>query len=41
VVGGPACADGYIWWNIRTREGTLGWSAEGDRREYFMEPFNW
>lgn len=41
IIGGPVCADGFIWWNIRTQEGANGWSAEGGNNEYYMEPFNW
>ncbi|MFP4321420.1 MAG: Ig-like domain-containing protein, partial [Anaerolineales bacterium] len=37
VIGGPICADGFIWWNI-TVEGqdVAGWSAEGTPDDYFM-----
>ncbi len=28
IIGGPANADGYVWWNIRTRDGIEGWSVE-------------
>ena len=38
IVGGPACADGYTWWEVQTDDGTRGWSAEGDADGYFMEP---
>ena len=41
VINGPVCADGYIWWNIKTREGAVGWSAEGNKKVYYMEPFDW
>ncbi len=41
VLDGPVCADGYTWWQIKTREGAAGWSAEGSRKEYYMEPFDW
>ena len=41
VIGGPICAEGYLWWKIRTREGAEGWSAEGTWSEYYMEPFDW
>lgn len=30
VVDGPACADGYVWWQL-SYDGTLGWTAEGDK----------
>lgn len=38
VVGGPICADGYLWWNISLDEGLVeGWSAEGTLENYFVE----
>jgi len=27
IVGGPQQADGYIWWQVRTDAGTVGWAA--------------
>ncbi len=38
VVGGPACADGYVWWQVRA--GTLtGWTVEGALPDtYYLEP---
>ena len=41
VIGGPVCEDGYRWWQIRTSNDEVGWSAEGDDEFYFMEPYNW
>ncbi len=38
VVGGPVCANGLYWWQIRLRDGTEGWAAEGDPTEYYVEP---
>ncbi len=34
VVGGPQLVDGFTWWQVRTPEGNLGWTAEivGDER---------
>ncbi len=29
VTGGPACADDWSWWKIRTDDGVVGWVAEG------------
>lgn len=38
VIGGPICADGYIWWNITVQGSDLtGWSAEGTTDLYFIE----
>lgn len=38
VIGGPQCQGGFTWWQVRTPNGTTGWSAEGDLNTYFMEP---
>src|SRR5437588_4181076 len=38
VSGGPQCADGYLWWQIRTDNGVTGWAAEGDSSGYFIDP---
>lgn len=27
IIGGPREADGYIWWQVRTDSGTVGWAA--------------
>ena len=39
IVGGPECADGFIWWQIDVRD---GWTAEGQligsAYDYFLEP---
>lgn len=34
VAGGPQLVDGFTWWQVRTREGNLGWAVEivGDER---------
>jgi hypothetical protein len=42
VIGGPICADGFIWWNIQVfsealDEQIVGWSAEGTTENYFIE----
>lgn len=29
VIGGPACADSWSWWNVRLSDGTTGWLSEG------------
>ncbi len=39
VIGGPECADGFVWWQVRTPTGITGWSAEGDPGEYYLEPW--
>jgi len=41
VVGGPTCADEYLWWQIQFESGGAtvgGWSAEGDNSNYYLEP---
>src|SRR5258707_7188711 len=37
VLSGPECKDGYAWWQI-SNQGILGWIAEGDATDYFVEP---
>lgn len=39
ILDGPTCADGWVWWNVRTLEPELeGWTAEGDRQNYWLIP---
>jgi|GEM_PF-3106562 len=38
IIGGPLCLDGYTWWQIELADGTIGWSAEGDSEDYYIEP---
>lgn len=38
VIGGPQCANGYAWFQIRY-EGREGWIAEGDASGYYAEPY--
>lgn len=35
VVGGPTCADGYHWWQVK--QFITGWMADGDTSEYYLE----
>lgn len=39
VIGGPACADGYLWWRV-AYNGRLGWTAESSAEEriYYFQP---
>lgn len=39
VIGGPACADGYLWWRI-AYAAQLGWTAESsvEERIYYFQP---
>ncbi len=38
VTGGPKCADGYLWWQIKTDNNVTGWVAEGDTSGYYIDP---
>jgi hypothetical protein len=39
VIGGPACADGYLWWRVAYGE-QIGWTAESSvsERIYYFQP---
>lgn len=38
VIGGPACADGIVWWQV-TLNNQTGWTAEGQLPDtYYVEP---
>jgi hypothetical protein len=39
ILEGPECADGWVWWRVRTFEPELtGWTAEGNGEEYWLIP---
>jgi len=40
VVGGPACADNWSWWQVKTDAGQTGWVSEGGDNvdPYFICP---
>lgn len=38
IIGGPICAGGYTWWQLRQDDGITGWAAEGDSDDYYIEP---
>jgi hypothetical protein len=40
IVAGPVCTEGLVFWQIQTDEipGGLGWTAEGDGTEYYLQP---
>ncbi len=40
ILSGPECVDGYAWYNV-DYEGTVGWTAESNAGEYWLEPFNY
>ena len=36
---GPKCGQGWIWWYVRSQEtGLTGWTAEGDKNNYWLVP---
>ena len=41
LIEGPVCTDGLIFWNVEneTIPGGVGWTAEGDGVEYWLEPY--
>ena len=40
VIEGPVCADELVFWRVENTSipGGVGWTAEGDGREYYLEP---
>ena len=34
----PVNADGYRWWRVRTEEDLIGWVAQGDEAQSWLEP---
>jgi len=42
LLEGPVCADGLIFWKVSnaTIPSGVGWTAEGDGKEYWLEPYN-
>jgi hypothetical protein len=39
VINGPVCQDGFRWFLVSAARGIVGWVAEGDAREYYLEPW--
>jgi hypothetical protein len=37
VLSGPICASGFTWWRVNA-DGLIGWTAEGESGDYFLEP---
>lgn len=40
VIGGPECADGFVWWQIKFDSYSGYWVAEGKNGNYHIEPHN-
>lgn len=38
VIEGPVCAGEFAWFRIRFHN-TIGWIAEGDNEDYYVEPY--
>jgi serine/threonine protein kinase len=39
IIGGPGCSGSFVWWEIRSlTTGLRGWTAEGDRENYWLVP---
>jgi len=36
VLDGPACADGYVWWQVQWANVFTGWTAEADPTGYWL-----
>ncbi|MBE7514445.1 MAG: PD40 domain-containing protein [Anaerolineales bacterium] len=39
VLAGPRCGDGLVWWQVNYN-GLLGWTPEGEKSTYWLEPVN-
>ncbi len=38
IIAGPACNDGYRWWQVRLNSGATGWMADGDSEDAWIDP---
>ena len=38
ILDGPTCADGKVWWQVRSLDGETGWTAEGDPDGFWLVP---
>jgi len=44
IIDGPKCADGWVWWRVRSQyDGLEGWTSEGEQPIgedpiYWLEP---
>jgi Tol biopolymer transport system component len=41
LIEGPICADGLVFWKVQNDSipSEVGWTAEGDGQEYWLEPY--
>ena len=41
VLEGPVCVDGLVFWKVQSTAipGGVGWTAEGDGTEFYLEPY--
>jgi uncharacterized protein YfaS (alpha-2-macroglobulin family) len=37
IIGGPVCANDILWWEVRLRDETTAWVAEGVGDEYYLD----
>ena len=38
ILDGPACIDGFVWWEVHADSGVRGWTAEGDPAMRWLLP---
>jgi hypothetical protein len=43
ILEGPVCEDGLVFWKVENNSipGGVGWTAEGDGSEYWLEPYTY
>lgn len=38
ILDGPTCNNNWVWWKVQSEKGLIGWTAEGDEDNYWLEP---
>lgn len=38
VIAGPSCNSGYYWWRVDVPQKGVGWVAEGDQEQFYLQP---
>jgi hypothetical protein len=38
LIEGPVCVDGVVFWRVGSYPTGIGWTAEGEGKEYYLEP---